>query len=166
MKTILILAILLHSSISFCQTNSEEKNITKIDSLVQNSLNFDKSNSYLIYSVERNILVIDSVNKTLYYLKRSKEGVLSSKKLSSKSINRIFNHKNIYKGYLFSNNKYDYSCASSFVYLSVTCKSSKIFQFYLPFMLMCDQNKVEYPFNEKVLEELHNFLQEFISKEG
>lgn len=166
MKTILFLAILLHSSISFCQTKSEEENITKIDSLVQSSLNFDKSNSYLIYSVERNILVVDSVNRRSYYLKRGMEGVVSSKKLSSKSINRIFNHKNIYKGCLFSNNKYDSSCASSFVYLSLTSKSSKIFQFHLPFMLMCGQNKVEYPFNEKVLEELHNFLQEFISNEG
>jgi hypothetical protein len=160
MRILLMLFLLLLSLEVISQTKDEEKNIATIDSIVQKNLVVNKMDVYLIYSVGNNIVVIDSLNKQFHYIERFSKKKSSTKKLSTRCIKSIFDDKNIKEGDLFSNKKFDNSCVSSYAYLSLIKKGSKVFQFHLPFMLMCDENKIEYPFNIKTLEKLQRILNE------
>ncbi len=162
MLKLLILFLLLSSLQGNSQIKSEEKDISTIDSIVQMNLSFDVENVYLIYSVGSNILVIDSLKKQSHYIDRLSKKKLSSKRLSTGCIKSIFYHKNIKEGNLFSNKTYDSSCVNSYVYLSLIKKGSKIFQFHLPFMLMCSNNNIKYPFENKTLEKLQGILNNYL----
>ena len=69
-----------------------------------------------------------------------------------------FNTKNIKNGINYSNNDYDNSCIGSYVYLSIIKNQQKKYQFNLPFMLLCDDNKIKYPFDYGILDFLNSLL--------
>ncbi|QES92121.1 hypothetical protein F0358_05015 [Empedobacter brevis] len=133
------------------------ENITKIDSIVYANVEISSKNSYLIYSVKDKIIVIDSCKREVIYLNREEsKQVLEMKELSHENTVKLFKVKNIKKSKNYSNNDYDNSCIGSYVYLSIIKNKEKYFQFNLPFMLLCDKNKIRYPFDYKTLNLLLN----------
>ncbi|GEM51346.1 hypothetical protein [Empedobacter brevis] len=138
------------------------ENITKIDSIVYANVEISSKNSYLIYSVKDKIIVIDSCKREVIYLNREEsKQVLEMKELSHENTVKLFKVKNIKKSKNYSNNDYDNSCIGSYVYLSIIKNKEKYFQFNLPFMLLCDKNKIRYPFDYKTL----NFLNLLLNKQ-
>ncbi|MGV0832873.1 hypothetical protein ACTS9D_11740 [Empedobacter brevis] len=138
------------------------ENITKIDSIVYANVEISSKNSYLIYSVKDKIIVIDSCKREVIYLNREEsKQVLEMKELSHENTVKLFKVKNIKKSKNYSNNDYDNSCIGSYVYLSIIKNKEKHFQFNLPFMLLCDKNKIRYPFDYKTL----NFLNLLLNKQ-
>ncbi|MGV0829358.1 hypothetical protein ACTS9C_10890 [Empedobacter brevis] len=135
------------------------ENITKIDSIVYANVEISSKNSYLIYSVKDKIIVIDSCKREVIYLNREEsKQVLEMKELSHENTVKLFKVKNIKKSKNYSNNDYDNSCIGSYVYLSIIKNKEKYFQFNLPFMLLCDKNKIRYPFDYKTLNLLNLLL--------
>lgn len=162
MKTLFFLLVLYISNCCFGQSKMDLENITKIDSIVYANVEISSKNSYLIYSVKDKIIVIDSCKREVIYLNREEsKQVLEMKELSHENTVKLFKVKNIKKSKNYSNNDYDNSCIGSYVYLSIIKNKEKHFQFNLPFMLLCDKNKIRYPFDYKTL----NFLNLLLNKQ-
>lgn len=159
MKKLLFLLLLYFSNYCFSQSKQDLGNIATIDSIVYANMEIKDKNSYLIYSVKNRIIVIDSCKRELTYLNRehTKEKI-EINELSRKKVNRLFNTKNIKNGINYSNNDYDNSCIGSYVYLSIIKNQQKKYQFNLPFMLLCDDNKIKYPFDYGILDFLNSLL--------
>lgn len=162
MKTLLFLLVLFISNCCFGQSKIDLINIAKIDSIVYANVEISSKNSYLIYSIKDKIIVIDSCKREVVYLNREESNqMLDVKELSHENTVKLFEDKNIKKSKNYSNNDYDNSCIGSYVYLSIIKNKEKYFEFNLPFMLLCDRNKIRYPFDYKTL----SFLNSLLNKE-
>lgn len=137
----------------FGQSKTELKNISHIDSIVNSNL---ESEDYLCYSVGDKIVVV-SKNKLVYFF-NSIQGFIEKRIVNGLLIDTLFDENNIRSGKRFCNDDYNKSCVGTYVYLSFYRESKKVFDFNLPYMLLCDKKKVKYPFNYQALKLLDELL--------
>lgn len=160
MKYIFILIITCCSVCSFGQSKGELMNISDMDSLIH--ANLDLGNlDYVCYSVNDKVVVV-SKSKCVYYLSL-KQGLLHKKLIAELPVDSIVSKNNIKAGKQFCDDDYSSSCIGSYVYLSLKMEGKKVFQFNLPYMLLCGEKKVNYPFDYQALELLDKLLSSFFA---
>lgn len=142
------------------QSKSDLMNISDMDSLINSNLDLGHMD-YVCYSVNDKVVVV-SKSKCVYYLSL-KKGLLHKKLESELSFDSLFNKNNIRAGKRFCDDDYTTSCIGSYVYLSLNIERKKIFQFNLPYILLCGEKKVNYPFDFQALELLDKLLSSFFA---
>lgn len=160
MKYSFFLQFLCLTVYCFSQSKQELKNIDTIDSIVYANIDINEKNSYLIYSVENKIIVIDSIKREVIYLHRTyPKQKMRTKKLSNDEIVSLFIKTNIKRGMKnYSYNDYKNSCIGTYVYLAIIDNKQKKFEFNLPFIFLCEKNNIKYPFDYKSLNYLNLLL--------
>lgn len=155
MKFIFIILFTGFSKCLFAQSNPDLSNIYRIDSLLHANLDLEEMD-YICYSVGDQMIVVTR-SKCVYYL-NLKRGLVLKEFVDEISVDSLFNRNNVKAGKLFSNDDYNTSCISSYVYLSMNIDGKKAFQFNLPYMLLCSDKKISYPFDYNNLKVLNNLL--------
>lgn len=158
MKYIFILIITYTSICSFAQSKSDLTNIYRMDSLVHSNVDLGNMD-YVCYSVYDKIVVVTK-SKCVYYLSL-KQGLIHKKLIAELSVDSLFSDNNLKAGKRFSDDDYIGSCIGSYVYLSLNREAKKVFQFNLPYMLLCGEKKINYPFDYQALELLDKLLSSF-----
>ncbi|HOZ67801.1 MAG TPA: hypothetical protein PLB49_08400 [Chitinophagaceae bacterium] len=160
MRYIFIALITCCNICSFGQSKNDLRNISDIDSLINANLDLGKMD-YVCYSVNDKAVVV-SKNKCVYYLSM-KQGLLHKKLESELSVDSLFSKNNVRAGKQFCDDDYRTSCIGSYVYLSLNKEGKKLFQFNLPYMLLCGEKKVNYPFEYQALEMLDRLFSSFFA---
>lgn len=159
MKYIFCIILTFCSICSLGQNKEEMKKISEIDSLILTNLPL-WNEEYLCYSVNDKVVVV-SKNKCVYYL-NLQEGLLKDSIIELNTTD-LFKKSNIKKGKQFCNDDYATSCIGSYVYLSLIVNNQKKFQFHLPYILLCSDVKIDYPFDYSSLGILHELHSSFFA---
>ena len=159
LKTICLIALVTSQLGVLSQSQEEREFIQSVDSLILSNLKLDKK-TFITYAVGNKVIVLEEKKAMLHFL-NFMQGYISSQPVTKATIRSFFNKSNIRTGEYFSDTNYVNSCISSYVYLSVNKKGTKQFQFNLPFMLLCGDKKVKYPFDYETLKDLNLLLSRF-----
>lgn len=159
-KIVLMLFVTSCSS----QTNFDTERINSINQFVRENLDKDLGN-HIVFNINDKYIVIDNKDddkNKVYYLSE-KQGYEKHEINESEIVKGFFASSKSYinknvKAY--SENDYKDSCPSVFIYFALNDKNDTVFEFHLPSMLLCDDKKVNYQIDDKIL----NFLNGLVLK--
>lgn len=155
----IILLVLFVKSV-YSQTDFDRVQIEKITKFIDKNINQDLDN-YILFNINDKYLVIDKQNVNKVHYLSDKKGYESCKVDRSEIIKEVFLSKQTIRKDVkaYSEDDYSDSCPSTFIYFAINDdNNNNIFEFHLPLMLLCDDKKVNYPVEGKIL----NYLSELI----
>ncbi|AXT51163.1 hypothetical protein D1818_10115 [Aquimarina sp. BL5] len=157
----LLFNIILILFVTSCnsQTNFDKARIDSINQFISENLKNDLG-KHIVFNINDKYLVIDNNDQNKVYYLSDKKGYESYEIDKSEILNQFFESKSNIKRNIkaYSGSDYKDSCSSTFIYFAMNDKIDTLFDFHLPSMLLCDDKKVSYPIDNKILNYLNGLI--------